>query len=377
VRIVQLANFHSPTSGGLRVAADTLRAGYLAAGHDCTLIVPGTVDAARGTVRTLRSPRLGDTGYRVIVRRRAVLALLDELRPDVLEVHDKLLLRWVRAWSRVRGVPVVAWSHERLGRTLPLLLPAVPDAVLRRATARIARHMAGACDVLIACSSFAAAEFPPCAPVRIVRLGVDLGAFQPPQQPQQPQPSGRLRLVLAARLSPEKRPELAVDALRLLHERGVSAELSVLGSGPRQARLAGYARGLPVRFTGHLRDRDQVAFELAAADVALAPAPAETFGLAALEALACGTPIVAHAGAAPAELVANHPGAGEAASGDAAAFAAAALRLAGVPRQTRRDAARRVAEAYPWSATTAAMLAVHAEVTSALLPRPQARAVDA
>jgi len=374
VQIVQLANFHSPTSGGLRVAADTLRAGYLAAGHDCTLIVPGTVDAARGTVRTLRSPRLGDTGYRVIVRRRAVLALLDELRPDVLEVHDKLLLRWVWAWSRVRGVPVVAWSHERLGRTLPLLLPAVPAAVLRQATARIARQTAGACDVLIACSSFAAAEFPPYAPVRIVRLGVDLDAFQPPTQPQR---SGRLRLVLAARLSPEKRPELAVDALRVLHERGVSAQLSVLGSGPRQARLAGYARGLPVRFTGHLRDRDQVAAELAAADVALAPAPAETFGLAALEALACGTPIVAHAGAAPAELLANHPGAGEAASGDAAAFAAAALRLAGIPRQTRRDAARRVAEAYPWSATTAAMLAVHAEVTSALLPRPQARAVDA
>src|SRR5262249_31453465 len=148
------------------------------------------------------------------------------------------------------------WSHERLGRTLPLLLPAVPDAVLRRATARVARHTAGACDVLIACSSFAAAEFPPYAPVRIVRLRVGLRAFQPPPQPQ---PSGRLRLVLAARLSPEKRPELAVDALRVLHERGVSAELSVLGSGPRQARLAGYARGLPVRFTGHLRDRDQVA----------------------------------------------------------------------------------------------------------------------
>jgi alpha-1,6-mannosyltransferase len=373
VRIVQLANFHSPTSGGLRVAADTLRAGYLAAGHDCRLIVPGTVDAARGTVHTLRSPRLGDTGYRVIVRRRAVLALLDELRPDVLEVHDKLLLRWVWGWSRVQGVPVVAWSHERLGRTLPMLLPAVPNAVLRQASARIARHAAHACDVLIACSRFAAAEFPPYAPVRIVRLGVDLDAFQPPTEPQLP--ARRLRLVLAARLSPEKRPELAVDALRVLHERGVSAELTVLGGGARQARLAGYARGLPVRFTGHLRDRGRVAAELGSADVALAPAPAETFGLAALEALACGTPIVAHAGAAPAELVANHPGAGEVASGDTAAFAAAALRLAGIPRHTRRDAARRAAEAYPWSATTAAMLAVHAEVTSA--PRPQAHVVDA
>ena len=157
----QLANFHSPTSGGLRVAADTLRAGYWAAGLDCTLIVPGTIDAARDGVCTLRSPRLGDTGYRVIVRRAAVLALLDELRPDVLEVHDKLLQRWVWRWSRLRGVPVVAWSHERLGRTLPLLLPVVPETLLRQASARIARHTAGTCDLLIACSRFAADEFPP------------------------------------------------------------------------------------------------------------------------------------------------------------------------------------------------------------------------
>jgi alpha-1,6-mannosyltransferase len=374
VRIVQLANFHSPTSGGLRVAVDTLRAGYLAAGHDCTLIVPGTLDATRDTVRTLRSPRLGDTGYRVIVRRRAVLTLLDNLRPDVLEVHDKLLLRWVWRWSRLRGVPVVAWSHERLGRTLPLLLPSVPDTVVRQGAARIARHTAGACDVLIACSRFAADEFPPYAPVRIVPLGVDLDAFRPPVAAP---PPDRLRLVLTARLSPEKRPELAVDALRVLRERGVAAELTVLGSGPRQARLARYARGLPVRFTGHLCGRERVAAELGAADVALAPAPAETFGLAALEALACGTPIVAHAGAAPAELVGKDQGAGAVATGDALAFAAAALRLAQIPRETRRDAARRAAEAYPWSATTAAMLAVHADVMSAPLPRPQVYAVDA
>jgi alpha-1,6-mannosyltransferase len=204
--------------------------------------------------------------------------------------------------------------------------------------------------------------------VRIVPLGVDVDAFRL----RQPSPRNRLRLVLASRLSPEKRPELAVDALRVLCERGVAAELTVLGSGPRQARLAGYARGLPVRFTGHLHGHERVAAELGAADVALATAPAETFGLAALEALACGTPIVAHGGAAPAELVAKHPGAGAVACGDGVAFADAALRLAQIPRDTRRNAARRAAERYPWSATTAAMLALHAEVTSA--PRPRLRA---
>jgi len=371
VRIVQLANFHTPTSGGLRVAVDTLRAGYAEAGHRCTLIVPGVADgsagsAETGTVRTLRSPKLPNgTDYRVIVRRRAVLALLDELRPDVVEVHDKVLQQWIWTWSRARRVPVVAWSHERLERTLPMLLPFVPGRMLRRATSGIAHRVGRSCDLLVACSRFAADEFGPYAPVRIVRLGVELSAFRPRVAVGRSDRSDRLRLVLAARLSPEKRPDLAVDALRVLHERGVDAELTVLGHGPRHTELARSASGLPVRFTGYLSDRGEVAAELSAADVALAPAPAETFGLAALEALACGTPIVAHQGAAPAEIVARHPGAGAAAAGNPVAFADAVLRLAAIPRDTRRDAARRAAEAYPWSATISAMLHLHGELVGA------------
>jgi alpha-1,6-mannosyltransferase len=383
MRIVQLANFHTPTSGGLRVAVDTLRAGYLGAGHECTLIVPGVADDARGgDVRTLRSPLLpGGAGYRVIVRRRAVLDLLDELGPEVVEVHDKLLQQWAWTWARPRRVPVVAWSHERFDRTLPMLAPFVPGGLVRRATSGLARRVARSCDRLIACSRFAADEFGPYAPVRIVRLGVDLAAFRmppagpPPEPPEPPGPPGPLRLVLVARLSPEKRPDLAVDALRVLHERGVDAELTVLGHGPRHDRLAQQAAGLPVRFTGYLADRDDVAAELGRADVALAPAPAETFGLAALEALACGTPIVAHAGAAPAEIVARHPGSGTIAADDPAAFADAALRLAAVPRRTRRADARAAAEAYPWSATINTMLDVHAELArrTEKVVRPSAR----
>jgi alpha-1,6-mannosyltransferase len=357
VRIVQLANFHTPTSGGLRVAVDTLRSGYLDAGHECTLIVPAAIDARAPHVWTLRSPKLPNgTGYRIILRRRAVLALLDELRPDVLEVHDKVLQLWVWAWSRARGVPVVAWSHERLDQTLPLLAPFLPGGAVRRATSALTRRTADRCDVLIACSRFAAAEFGPYAPVRVVPLGVDLDTYQPPSHAAG---TGPLRLVLAVRLSPEKRPDLALDALRVLADRGVDAELTVLGHGQHHARLAAQATGLPVRFTGYLADRTAVAAELGAADVALAPAPAETFGLAALEALACGTPVVAHAGAAPAEMVARHADAGRIAAGNGGAFADAARALAAVARAPRRDAARRAAEAYPWTATITTMLDVH------------------
>ena len=41
MRVVQVANFYGPRSGGLRTAIDRLGVEYCAAGHDVFLIVPG------------------------------------------------------------------------------------------------------------------------------------------------------------------------------------------------------------------------------------------------------------------------------------------------------------------------------------------------
>ncbi|HEX8864214.1 MAG TPA: alpha-(1-2)-phosphatidylinositol mannosyltransferase, partial [Lentzea sp.] len=41
MRIVQLANFYGPKSGGLRTALHHLGTGYVSAGHEVVLVVPG------------------------------------------------------------------------------------------------------------------------------------------------------------------------------------------------------------------------------------------------------------------------------------------------------------------------------------------------
>src|SRR4029077_1330301 len=102
MRIVRLANFVAPHSGGLRTTLAELGAGYLAAGHEPVLVIPGERDsdepAAQGRVITLRAPRLPFTGgYRVLWRRRRLARLLVSLRPDVLEVSDRTTLRWTGA----------------------------------------------------------------------------------------------------------------------------------------------------------------------------------------------------------------------------------------------------------------------------------------
>ncbi|MGH3175187.1 MAG: glycosyltransferase [Streptosporangiaceae bacterium] len=127
MRIIRLANFVAPHSGGLRTSLAELGAGYLAAGHEPVLVIPGDRDGdeltAQGRVITLRAPRVPFTsGYRVLWRRRRLARLLAALRPDALEVSDRTTLRWTGGWARGHGVPAVMVSHESVTALLKLTL---------------------------------------------------------------------------------------------------------------------------------------------------------------------------------------------------------------------------------------------------------------
>ena len=103
---------------------------------------------------------------------------------------------------------------------------------------------------------------------------------------------------------------------------------------------------LPVTFLGHVADRAAPgAICRPSADVCLAPGPAETFGLAALEAMACGTPVVASASSALPEVIGD---AGAAAADTGAAFADAVEELLGRPSGNAATAARARAELFGW-----------------------------
>jgi alpha-1,6-mannosyltransferase len=359
VRIVHVANAYTPLSGGIRTTVHALGRGYRAAGHEFVLVVPGPraddEDLPWGRRMTLAAPRVpGSGGYRVLADLRRVRAVLDALQPDRLEVSDRLTLRGLGRWASAAGVPSTVIAHERLDGVLRAFSPLGArgaQLVADRHNATTARRF----DRVVTTTRFAAQEFTRIGiPTDHVPLGVDLEQFRPATH----LPTGGVPLlVLCSRLSREKRPDLAVEALRVLHRGGFPARLVIAGSGPLTASLRWRARRLPVELVGHLADRSSVADLLGAADVVLAPGPVETFGLAALEALACGTPVVSASTSAVAELVEG--GAGRSARPEPRALAAAVAELLAVPAARRRKAARARAELFPWSRTTDTMLALH------------------
>lgn len=362
-RIVRLANFVSPRSGGLRTALRELGKGYLAAGHEPVLVVPGPFArdelTDQGRVITLPGPvvpALG--GYRVLVGRRRVARLLGSLRPDRIEVSDRATLRWTGRWAQVNGVPSVMVSHENLGALMDMFVPGWFPR--RSSTDRLNLATARAYDQVVCTTAFAAEEFRRIGAGNVaqVPLGVDLDRFTPanrdPALRRRLAGKRELLLIHCGRLSPEKRPERSVRALATLRHQGVPAVLVIAGDGPRRAALERQAAGLPVRFLGFVDDPELVGRLLATADVALAPGPLETFGLAALEALASGTPVVAAGDGALGEVIGH---AGAVVAGES--FADGVLEVMARPEADRRGAARAHAAQFGWPAAVAGMLRVH------------------
>jgi glycosyltransferase involved in cell wall biosynthesis len=126
----------------------------------------------------------------------------------------------------------------------------------------------------------------------IVRCGLDLAAIpyrsvDPGNRPP--------RIVMVARISPEKGHLVLLDAVRRLDERGVSLTVELIGGGEFTDELRAEAAGTGVahliRFLGELEPA-AVVERLAAADIFCLPSFAEGLPVSMMEAMAVGVPVV-------------------------------------------------------------------------------------
>ena len=385
MKIMHIANFYGPKSGGIKTTLHELGKGYQSKGHEFIYVVPGTAfyceDTPSGKRVTLPSVVLPFSGgYRVIINTRQVKRLIITLAPDRLEISDRFTLTGIGKWAVTRNIPSVVFSHESLRGLISTYLPVKITKFVNWHNRRLASRFTH----VVATTNFAAQEF---RDIKIgnlaqIPLGVDLTSFSPTfynhELRENLAKGAKYLLVHCGRLSPEKQPQRSFEALAELQKRGVDAHLVYVGGGPLWSKMRQNSKGLPVTFLGYIADRKRVATILASADISIAPGPIETFCLAALESLASGTPVIASETSAVGEflLIDQNESVGAVAANTAIAFADAIedliQKLKFEPDLNQR--CHEQSENYPWSSTISLMLTLHGDRPTLIQAKHRLRA---
>ncbi|MGM9512880.1 glycosyltransferase [Roseateles sp. DB2] len=297
-------------TGGVRRVLSAKRQHLLAAGWQHSLLVPEGEGLGLIPCGGISLPRSG--GYRFVVDRARAVSLITQARPDLIEAADPYVLGWASLEASQRlGVPAVAFCHSHL----PALLERWASQLGGRWAGQWARERAqrylvrlyGGFDLVLAPSRSLEHQLRHYGldQVQYQPLGVDCGIFRPAarkggwarwlKQALGLPPATRL-LLYCGRFAPEKRLPLLARAVRAL---GPGHVLLCVGAGPCTPR------GSQLRVLPPVSDPASLARMMASCDAFVHAGDQETFGLAALEAMACRTPVVLSSRAGLGELGAD------------------------------------------------------------------------
>ena len=308
LRIAMFTNSYLPFTGGLPLSVERLKRGLEAQGHEVLVVCP-----SYGTIQTepsvWRVPALAREGSMIRLANPFHLRTwkrLKEFDPDVIHLHHPFWLGTLglRLARRLK-VPAVFTYHTRLEHFAHIV--PLPGALFRNVVAHwIINRFANRCDSVIVPTPVTRDYIRLIGvhvPVDVQPTGVETELYcnQDPGRLSdlraEANPDGRLLLVTAARLSPEKNLPFILRAMAALRARGApSFRLLVLGEGDERAALEAMIEDLDlhdcVRLMGAVPS-EEVPSWLMISDIFVFASAAETQGMVVLEAMAAGLPVVA------------------------------------------------------------------------------------
>jgi len=339
--VLDATKYFGDRTGGIRTYL-LEKARYVATHPELrhTLVVPGSRDSV-AEIDGVRCYRLRNFNiptqrpYRFLLNAALIERVLDRERPDLIEIGSPLMVPWViRRANRRHQIPMLWFFHSNVPQVVSRIGPRVGRGLMVRVARAHTRRVASFCRATIATSEAAARDLEGYGVGPVIRssLGVDLEQFSPLLRERAQEVRSRAGLpagplaIYTGRLAVEKQLDVLLDAWAHV-ERRTGTRLVVVGDGAARKKLQHHPYAPRVTWRPFQPDRGAVAELLAAADVFVTPSAAETFGLAALEALASGVPVLSAATGAVAELV-EASGAGRTfASGDSSDLANQAVWL--------------------------------------------------
>ena len=189
--------------------------------------------------------------------------------------RKRLVVTWHEVWGRrywlqYLGWPgVAAWLMESCAMRLPDHIIAASEQTAERLRAALGSRI----------------------PVTVAPNGIDLDAVRSAQRIGDP-----TDLVVVGRLLSHKRVDMLLESVAMLRADGYPVKCRVIGGGPDHLSLATLADTLriadAVEFSPAVRGHAELYGLLKSAQVFVFPSQREGFGIAALEAMACGLPVV-------------------------------------------------------------------------------------
>lgn len=336
IKTLHITNHYHPSSGGIRIFYQALLEAADRHQREVCLVVPAEKDSMEnvgrfGRIYTIAAPRcpVFDSRYRLLLPHlyalpypSALRKILQQEQPDLVEVCDKFALSCVPSVLRrnwVKGVSpavLVGMSCERLDDNVSAY---ISDGPLARTLANwyLKKMYVTRFDCHISNSDYTAGELNvalagrPGIQVHVRPMGVHCEGFSPVRRTPSAREALLSRISLAlsdnaasqrlllyvGRLSPEKNIDVLVDTMEVLAgDANAEYHLLFAGDGPRAAWLKSVAAEKApgrIHMLGHIGNREDLANLYANCDALVHPNPREPFGIAPLEAMASGLPVVA------------------------------------------------------------------------------------
>lgn len=397
LKTLHLTNAYYEQSGGIATFYRALMEAANREGREMCLVVPGAEErlervGEHGRIYHLRAPQAPlNSRYRILYPWQFLLpgsriqAILKAERPDVVEICDKYNLNYLAAVLRLGLLEkidfhplVLGLSCERMDENFATYLG---ENRLQRWFCRWYMHWIyfPFFDHHIANSAHTAEELVRASANHTVQrgvwirpMGVDVEGLSPARRSAGKRaailgkaglPQDSVALLYVGRLAPEKNLPLLVETLAALREEGrKDYRLLIAGDGIERERLehlaAGRAPGAVV-FMGHMSDRGQLADLYANCDVFVHPNPREPFGIAPLEAMASGLPLVAPNAGGVISFANERNAAVVPAAAEAFAAAIEGLMADRASRERKAAEALITAASYSWRNATAAYLDIY------------------